>query len=802
MKKISLFFFLLTVHTTLVFCQEITVSNKTKLHPIKDVSILNSRSGIQNKTNIDGKVFWTDLSVKDTLTFEGLGYLKLSLSFSQLKALSFNVLMTEHTNLLNEIVVSASRFEEKKSDVPQQIEVIKESEIKFANQPTTADLLQQSGKVLVQKSQAGGGSPISRGFEANKVLMVVDGVRMNNAIYRGGHLQNIITIDQNMLERVEIVFGPGSVVYGSDALGGVMYFYTKKPILSDDDKLLFKANLLSRYASATAEKTENLNLNFGFKNFAFLSSFTFSDFGDLKQGANRKNNYLDFGKRLFYQDQINGRDTMLPNADVNLQKGSGYKQYDFLQKIVFKSSENIEHGLNIQYSISSNINRYDRLNEYSGSKLKYADWYYGPQKRWLSAYHFNYKTDSKLLEELRIVASYQDIEESRINRKFASNNLDSRLENVKVYALNADAEKAIKNHELRYGFEYTHNKVQSTANRKNIASNVISALDTRYSDGGSKTNSTAFYFTHSWEITPKFILSDGLRLSILNLESNFENKTFFPFPFNKAKQNATAVNGNIGFSYLPGTDWKIALLASSGFRAPNVDDLSKVFESTAGNIIVPNPNLKPEHTYNAEFNISKAIVQKVNLQMGTYYTWYRDAITLQNSTFNGQSVIIYDGQQSNVVTSVNAARAFIYGFDVQLNAQIFDFLNFKSNLNYTYGRVINSTINQPLDHIPPLFGQSSLQLKIKKFQSEFFAQYNGWKRLKNYSNSGEDNLQYATVDGMPSWCTFNLRNAYQININLNVQFSIENISDQNYRVFASGISSAGRNFIFSFRANF
>ncbi|MBU2268614.1 MAG: TonB-dependent receptor, partial [Bacteroidetes bacterium] len=367
---------------------------------------------------------------------------------------------------------------------------------------------------------------------------------------------------------------------------------------------------------------------------------------------------------------------------------------------------------------------------------------------------------------------------------------------------NADAEKAIKNHELRYGFEYTHNKVQSTANRKNIASNVISALDTRYSDGGSKTNSTAFYFTHSWEITPKFILSDGLRLSILNLESNFENKTFFPFPFNKAKQNATAVNGNIGFSYLPGTDWKIALLASSGFRAPNVDDLSKVFESTAGNIIVPNPNLKPEHTYNAEFNISKTIVQKVNLQMGTYYTWYRDAITLQNSTFNGQSVIIYDGQQSNVVTSVNAARAFIYGFDVQLNAQIFDFLNFKSNLNYTYGRVINSTINQPLDHIPPLFGQSSLQLKIKKFQSEFFAQYNGWKRLKNYSNSGEDNLQYATVDGMPSWCTFNLRNAYQININLNVQFSIENISDQNYRVFASGISSAGRNFIFSFRANF
>nr|MBC7614147.1 TonB-dependent receptor [Pseudopedobacter sp.] len=802
MKKISLFVLLLIAPTTLLFCQEITVSNKTTLHPIKDISVLNSRNRIQNKTNTEGKVFWADLSLKDTLTFEGLGYLKLSLSFSELKALHFKILMTEQANLLNEIVVSASRFEEKKSDVPQQIEVIKAREIQFANQANTADLLQQSGKVLVQKSQAGGGSPIIRGFEGNKVLMVVDGVRMNNAIYRGGHLQNVITLDQNMLERVEIVFGPGSVVYGSDALGGVMYFYTKKPILSDDETLLFKANLLSRYASATSERTENLNLNFGFKNIAFLTSFTFSDFGNLKQGANRKTSYPDFGKRFFYQDRMNGRDTMLLNADVDLQKESGYKQYDFLQKIVFKPSENIEHGLNIQYSTSSNINRYDRLSENSGSKLKYAEWYYGPQKRLLSAYHFNYKTDSKLLEQLRIVASYQDIDESRMSRKFANNNLDSRLENVKVYALNADAEKAIKNHEIRYGFEYTHNKVQSIANRKNIASNTISALDTRYADGGSKTNSTAFYLTHSWEISPKFILSDGLRLNILNLESNFEDKTFFPFPFNKAKQNATAVNGNIGFSYLPDADWKIAILASSGFRAPNVDDLSKVFESTAGNIIVPNPNLKPEHTYNAELNISKTIVQKVNLQMGAYYTWYRDAITVQNSTFNGQSTIVYNGQQSNVVTAVNAAKAYIYGFDAQLSAQIFDFLNFKSSLNYTYGRVIKSNINQPLDHIPPLFGQSALQLKIKKFQSEFFAQYNGWKRLKNYSDSGEDNLQYVTADGMPSWSTFNWRNAYQINKNLNVQFAIENISDQNYRVFASGISSTGRNFILSLRANF
>lgn len=442
------------------------------------------------------------------------------------------------------------------------------------------------------------------------------------------------------------------------------------------------------------------------------------------------------------------------------------------------------------------------MSEYSGNKLKYAEWYYGPQKRLFSAYHFNYKSNSRFLDQLRLIASFQDIAESRMSRKFKNNNLDSRVENVKVYALNLDAEKAINNHEIRYGFEFTHNDVSSVANRKNIVSGAESNLDTRYPDGGSKTNSTAFYLTHSWEISPKFILSDGARFSLLNLTAHFKDKTFFPFPFNEVKQNAVAINGNIGFSYLPGADWKIALLASSGFRAPNVDDLGKVFESVPGKVIVPNPNLKPEYTYNAEFNLSKTIAKSLSLTAGAYYTWYRNAITVRNGTFNGQNTILYDGQQSQVITSVNAAKAYVYGFDAQLQAQLLPYLTLNSTINYTFGRVKSDQGEQPLDHIPPVFGKTGLQLKVKKFQSEIFAQYNGWKRLEKYSNSGEDNLQYATADGMPSWCTFNWRNAYQLNQNFQLQASIENVTDQNYRIFASGISSAGRNFILSLRANF
>ena len=129
---------------------------------------------------------------------------------------------------LNEVTIAAGRFAEMKKHVPQQVQTISAGKIRFLNQQTTAELLTHTGNILVQKSQLGGGSPIIRGFEANKVLIVVDGVRMNNAIFRGGHLQNVLSMDNSILDKTEILFGPSSVLYGSDALGGVMSFYTKK----------------------------------------------------------------------------------------------------------------------------------------------------------------------------------------------------------------------------------------------------------------------------------------------------------------------------------------------------------------------------------------------------------------------------------------------------------------------------------------------------------------------------------------------------------------------------------------------
>ena len=162
----------------------------------------------------------------------------------------------------------------------------------FTNPQTAADLLQSSGQVYVQKSQLGGGSPIIRGFSTNRLLIAVDGVRFNTAIFRGGNVQNIISIDPFAVARTEVILGPGSVVYGSDAVGGVMNFYTKKPKFSFKEGYSFSGNSTVRYATANKEKTGHFDFNIGAKKWAFLTSVTYSDFDNLRMGSHGPDDYL------------------------------------------------------------------------------------------------------------------------------------------------------------------------------------------------------------------------------------------------------------------------------------------------------------------------------------------------------------------------------------------------------------------------------------------------------------------------------------------------------------------------------
>ena len=793
--------------------QTVQVFNENSFAPVEGVSVYVQNNKFAGVTNNKGLIIVKTLTENDTLFFKHIGYkdallpakpvLEARDTCSSCGEQPFMFFFTPENFNLDEVVISANKFQEKKEDIPRQIEVINARDIQRNNPQTTADVLQNSGSVFVQKSQMGGGSPIIRGFETNKILLVLDGVRMNNAIYRGGHLQNIITVDDEMLQKMEIVYGPGSVIYGSDALGGVIHLFTKNPVLSPDSNGVVSGNFSSRFSTANSERSSHLDINYGSEKWASLSSLSVHFFGDLRQGNYRPNDYGDWGKCRYVAIRKNGNDTMVKNSDINYQRRSGYNQYDLMQKFVFQPDKEHRHFFNFQFSTSSDIPRYDRLSQLlDNDTLKYADWYYGPQKRFFGSYGFEIGKKTVLYDKFHFIAGYQKIEESRHNRKFGKDNLGHRTEKLNIFSLNADWEKQVGKNEIRYGLEGQYNDVFSSAYSEDIVSGRISPLDTRYPDGGSTMSSVAAYLTHTMEFSDKFLIHDGVRYSFVSLNANFEDTSFYHFPFSQVTQNNGAFNGELGVVFKNWHKWHFALNGSSGFRAPNVDDVSKVFDSQPGEIIVPNPDLKPEYAYTGDFSVSKIFGNVFRFQSTVFYTLYKDAITTQPFQFNGADSIMYDGTMSRVVANVNAKDAYIYGGSVKVKAFILPTLWLSSSVFYTYGRIKTDTTDYPLDHIPPAYGRTSVHWSRKKLQCEFYTIYNAWKHVADYNLFGEDNFSKATPDGTPAWYTLNLSVSYRFNPTIQVQAQLENIMDLNYRPFASGISAPGRNLVVSFRANF
>lgn len=705
---------------------------------------------------------------------------------------------------LKEVVISVNKTEESRKTVAQEVNVITSSDIEKSHAQSTADLLIKQG-VQVQMSQQGGGSPTLRGFEASRIGLIIDGVRLNNLIYRAGHLQDIIKTDNNSLDRVEILYGPSSTIYGSDALGGVIHLYTKKPMLAGaDGKANMKLNVFTRYGSVNNESTSHIDFNYGGKKLASMTSFTYSTFDDLMGGKNQNPFYNgSYGERPYYVEHINGVDSLVKNSDRYLQVGSGYSQYDLVEKLLFQQNEHISHGLNIQYSNSTDVPRYDRLTDPKGSGLNSAEWYYGPQSRLLTAYDLNIKNGASLFQQIHFGLNYQALEESRHNRGFGSKNRNNRIEKVGVVGANLDLQRSTNNHVIRFGLDAQLNNLKSTANKENIEDGSTIPLDTRYPDGKNNMNNYALYFSHTWTINDQLTLTDGIRGGYSTLHSTLvDTALLFHLPYTDIDQKTPVVSGSSGLIHSPSDDLKLSLLLSTGFRVPNVDDMSKIFGSAPGMVIVPNVDLKPEKTINYELGITKIFNGISRWENTVYYTTFKDVAVIDTFTYNGSDSLMYDGTMSRVYANQNKDKAYVFGFSSNFISKLDDHFMMSLGLNYTYGRVKTDSSDAPLDHIPPFMARTSFSYTNNKFNADFFINLSGAKLLKNYSLGGEDNEQYATDMGMPAWFTMNLRAGYQIYKGISIQAGVDNIFDLQYRTFASGINAPGRNVFVSLRGTF
>jgi len=785
---------------SLLPAQRLSLTNPNQ-QPLSGATISGTPSGAFAVTDAEGQAQLEGFLPQDTLALQLLGYKTRRLSYAEAKAKNFALTLSPTALQLDQVVVSASRWAQNTSRTPKRVSTIQAEEVLLRNPQTAADLLGSSGEVFIQKSQQGGGSPMIRGFATNRLLIAVDGVRMNTAIFRSGNLQNVISLDPFATERTELLFGPGSVLYGSDAIGGVMAFYTLTPTLADTQDRRTSGNAALRYASANEELTGHFDLNIGGQKWAAVSSFSHNRYGDLRMGRHGPEDYL----RPFYVERINGEDRVVQNEDPLVQRPSGYEQTNLMQKLRFKPDEQWDFTYAFHYSATTDYARYDRHILTRDGLPRSAEWRYGPQIWQLNQLQTTHSGKNALYDEARLSLAHQFFEESRIDRDFGDPIRRERVEQVDALSANLDLSKRLGSRQrLLYGLEAIYNRVDSRGQLENIETEEVEAGPARYPQ--SHWRSYAAYLTYQLEVSARLSVQAGARYNHFDLFAEFDN-TFFPFPFSEATLNDGALTGSIGSVYRPGQSWLLRANLSTGFRAPNIDDIGKVFDSEPGAVVVPNPSLSAEYAYNTEFTVSRMFGPWLQLDLTAYYTLLDDALVRRDFTLNGQDSIRYDGELSRVQAIQNAARARVWGLQAGLDAKLPSGFGMHARLNIQEGEELREEgANLPLRHAAPWFGVLRLSYEHEALHLEVNAQYhNGFSAHElPPEEQGKPHLYATDANGnpySPAWYTLDFRALYRVSDTFTISAGVENLTDQRYRPYSSGLAGAGRNVVLSGRVS-
>jgi len=782
----------------------LTITNKETGEPLDAASISSEKPKAFAVSNARGKADISAMQGAAKIVIRRMGYKTELRSFDELATDNFQLRMQATSTHFEEVVVSATRWQQDNNNVPAKISIISSEDVALQNPQTAADLLANSGEVFIQKSQQGGGSPMIRGFSTNRLLYTVDGVRMNNAIFRGGNIQNVISLDPFAIENTEVFFGPGSIIYGSDAIGAVMSFRTLTPQFSTDDKPMISGGATTRTASANNELTNHFHLKIGWKKWASATSISHNKFGDLRMGTRGPDDYL----KSWYVRRADSVDQVVENPNPLVQNPSGYNQYNLMQKIRFSPNQFWDFQYGFHYSETSEYARYDRLIERQGNGLpSSAVWNYGPQKWMMNHLAVTYSKANAFFDRMSLRLAQQYFEESRIDRRFNHHRLRTQLEEVRAYSVNLDFEKKINKHQFYYGVEYILNDVKSVGSAVDIRNGNEMLVPDRYPQ--SQWASYAAYLSYQYELSEKIMLQAGVRYNVFDIQSDFtRHLSFYPFDFTTSRLQNAATTGSLGMVYKLDETTKISLSAGTGFRAPNVDDIGKIFDFSANDVVVPNANLRAEYAYNAEMNLSKIIKDVVKIDVSGYYTYLDNALVRREFLVNGQDSIMYDGGMRKVFAIQNAAYATVYGFHAGFELKLPAGFGVSSRFNYQLGNeeMDNGEITRSR-HAAPAFGLTRLTYKSGKLNMQLYAVYSAGVSFENLNEEErQKSFLYAKdADGnphSPSWYTLNFKAMYQFHPNLTLSAGLENITDQRYRPYSSGLTAPGRNFILSLRANF
>jgi hemoglobin/transferrin/lactoferrin receptor protein len=803
MKYVWILLLLVGAEANSLFAQNLTLRDAKTAEPLPWASVEGLPSMRFVLTDERGRADLASLEGADSLRIRMVGYETIVRPFPRKEDGDTELLLEPSGFSLDQLVVSATRWEQERESSAAKVITINSRDVALQNPQTAADLLAASGQVFVQKSQLGGGSPMIRGFATNRLLLVVDGVRMNSAIFRSGNLQNVIALDPLAVEKTEVLFGPGSVLYGSDAIGGVMSFKTLQPRLHSGDGLKVSGSVFARAATANWEKTGHADLRLSHRRIASVTSVTFTDYDNQRIGSKGPDEYL----RPFYATTVNGKDSLLANDNPRELVESGYSQLNLMQKLLLPIGDSVQLDYGFHYSQSSDVPRYDRLRRPRNDGLRSAEWYYGPQIWMLNNLTLQANRQTALYDQLRVNLAFQRFEESRNDRNFGSETLNRTREQVGAFSANLDLQKGLRGDQrVFYGLEGVENGVGSEGSEVNIRSGETASAPSRYPDG-SRWSSYAAYLNYHWEPTSTLNLQAGGRYNYIALNADLDT-TFFPFPVTEVKNTYSALTGSLGAIWKPDTHWLFRLNAGSAFRAPNIDDVGKVFDSEPGSVVVPNPDLRPEYAWNAELGIARSFGQSVRIDLTGYYTWLEDALVRRNFALNGQDSISYAGELSQVQAIQNAAKATVYGFLAAVELKLPAGFGAILRWNYQQGdEELDDGSIAPLRHAAPWFSTAQLEWTGHDFRLALIAHYHAEVPFEDMppSETAEAYLYALDDEGnpySPAWYRLDFRLLWQASDAFRLSAGVENLTDQRYQPFSSGIPAAGLNGVLGLRYAF
>ena len=634
-----------------------------------------------------------------------------------------------------EVIITSQRVPQKEAVIPYSVNSVNRIELDNFSPRTTPEALMSTNGVFVQKTNHGGGSPFIRGLTGNQTLLLIDGIRLNNSIYRYGPNQYLNTIDAFSIDKIEVAKGTGSVQYGSDALGGSLQVFTKEPVFNQEGQE-WHGHVLGKYMTGDMEKTGRGELQYSSQKLAAFAGGTFRDFGDLVGGKNT-------GK----------------------QSPSGYNEYAFDTKIAFAVKDNIQLTLASQFLRQEHVPIYHKvvlenylLNEFD------------PQQRMLTYARLNIQGHRKLFNEVKLIASWQQGIEGRSSQKNGTTLLVHEKDKINTLGFTADISSRLSNYwTANSGIEIYHDQVGSTRTDIHSAGSGSTVQKRGLYPDDSNYSSYSVYTLHRLDLG-KWIFDGGIRFNAFQI--NISDVTL-----GNVEVSPEALVFNAAAMYNFNQAHHLYTTFSSGFRAPNIDDMG-----TLGIVDfryeVPAYDLKPEKSQNYELGY-KLSLPKFSGTLAAYYMNLNQLIT--RVKVDGQFI---DGYQ--VYKKENVEEAFIQGLEAALKWKPVSEWEINAGISSTHGQSI--TKNEPLRRIPPLNGRLAGTYSFRKFftTAEFL-----FAARQDRLSQGDIDDNRISDDGTPGWQVMNLYAGYQL-AQVKFKIGVLNILNEDYRTHGSGINGQGR----------